>query len=474
MIYLKFNDDLFKEDLAVGSDIIDDTPAAPGFTVQDVFGNDIPAANFTVEFGSDNGVSFAITDLENADRTADFILEESLTVPGFYQIKTNSLLVYTDDPAPRNIIFNIKVTNTVTGAVSFFVETAELKNDNPEFLVCLNSPGYTGLNGIVIPDIVIDQTDTIVVNKIEGKNGSRFFDDGTTGAGGTKFNAGLDLNFEIFAAYRASSLAQYGGNTTEAEVLAGITDENSIIPGLAISVDSVNNNPFELNTTIATSNSVNGGISFATLTKPNQTQPTFRPDDITRGYLDWIVWLKLTDANGSIGSETTTPNPYCRLVIRINYSLIPSSFRQLFITPKDLNIPAFGTSSPDTYIDATAEVDSVTGVNSFKIINLSGNNIFYSVLHNNFALGTPAPGPIWNAFSFTDGPDGNIPYSPTAEQLPEFAGTGWINNWFPPNALILNSSGVSTGVIVKTVAYTNPIGLGNFGTEATIETFTSS
>ena len=468
-----FNADLFKEDLAVGSDIIDSTPAAPGFTVQDVFGNDIPAANFTVEFASSDGISFAITDLANGNRNEDFDLVETSPGSGFYQIKTNNLFVFTSDPGPRNIIFNIKVTNTVTGAVSFFLETAELKNDNPEFLVCLNSPGYTGLNGIVVPDIVIDQTDTIVLNKIEGKNGSRFFDDGTTGAGGTKFNAGLDLNFEIFAAYRASALAQYGGNTTEAEVLAGITDENSIIPGFPISVDSTFNNPFELNTTIATSNSVNGGISFATLTKPNQIQPLFATDDITRGYLDWIVWLKLTDANGSIGSETTTPNPYCRLVIRINYSLIPSSFRQLFITPKDLNIPAFGTSSPDTYIDATAEVDSVTGLTSFTLKNLSGNNIFYSILHNNSALGPPAPGPIWNAFSFTDGPDGNTPYSPTEEQIPEFAGTGWINNWFPPNALILNSSGVSTGVIVKTVAYTNAIGLGNFGTEATITTFTN-
>ena len=469
-----FNDDLFKEDLAVGSNIIDATPAAPGFTVQDVFGNDIPAANFTVEFASIDGISDAITDLENGDRTDDFILEQSST-PGFYQIKTNSLFVYTDDPAPRNIIFNIKVTNTITDAVSFFVETAELQNDNPEFLVCLNSPGYTGPDGPVVPDIVINQTDTIVVNKIEGKNGSRFFDDGTTGAGGTKFNAGEGLNFEIFAAFRASALTEYGGLVSEAEVLAGVTSDDSIIPGLLIDVNSVANNPFELNTTIATSNSVNGGVSFATLTKPSQTQPIFRSgppsNDVARGYLDWIVWLKLTDANGSIGSETTTPNPYCRLVIRINYSLIPSSFRQLFITPRDLNIPAVGASSADTYIDATAEVNSVTGVNSFTLINLSGDNIYYSTLHNNFGLNPPAAGPIWNAFSFTGGPDGNVPYSPTAEQIPEFSGTGWINNWFPPNALILNSSDQSTGVIVKSVAYTNATAAG-LGTEATIQTFT--
>ena len=476
-----FNDDLFKEDLAVGSDIIDATPAAPGFTVQDVFGNDIPPANFTVEFASSDGISFAVTDLENGDRTADFQLLEHLIIngysfdaPGFYQIKTNSLFVYTDDPAPRNIIFNIKVTNTVTGAVSFFVETAELQNDNPEFLVCLNSPGYDGPDGIVVPDIVINQTDTIVVNKIEGKNGSRFFDDGTTGAGGTKFNAGEGLNFEIFAAYRASALAEFpGGVVPEADVLAGETEFNGLI--IPIDVNSVDNNPFELNTTIATSNSINGGVSFATLTKPSQTQPMFRSgppsNDVARGYLDWIVWLKLTDANGSIGSETTTPDPYCRLVIRINYSLIPSSFRQLFITPRDLNIPVVGVSSPDTYIDATAEVNSVTGLNSFTLINLSGDNIYYSTLHGNFGLNPPAAGPIWNAFSFTGGPDGNVPYSPTAEQLPQFGGTSWINNWFPPNALILNSLEVSTGVIVKSVAYTNATAAG-LGTEATIETFT--
>ena len=472
-VLIGFNDDLFKEDLAVGSNIVDSTPAAPGFTVQDVFGNDIPSANFNIEFASPDGVSFAITDIENSNRTEDFILEESST-PGFYQIKTNSLFVFTSDPAPRNIIFNIKVTNTVTGAVSFFVETAELKNDNPEFLVCLNSPTYDGPDGIIAPDIIINQTDTIVVNKIEAKNGSRFFDDGTTGAGGTKFNAGLDLNFELFAAFRASALAQYGGGVTEAEVLAGITNEDSVIPGLIIDVNSVFNNPFELNSTIATSNSINGGVSFATLSKPNQTYPFFRPADITRGYLDWIVWLKLTDASGSIGSETTTPNPYCRLVIRINYSIIPSSFRQLFITPKDLNIPAVGTSSSNTYIDATAEVDTVTGLNSFTIINLSGDNIYYISIPS--PLTPPAPGPIWNAFSFTDGPDGNVPYSPTGEQIPEFANTGWINNWYPPNALILNSSGVSTGVIVKSVSYTNipagGLGPADFGTEATIETFT--
>ena len=478
-----FNDDLFKEDLAVGSDIIDATPAAPGFTVQDVFGNDIPPANFTVEFASSDGISFAVTDLENADRTADFQLLEHLIIngysfdaPGFYQIKTNSLFVYTDNPAPRNIIFNIKVTNTVTGAVSFFVETAELQNDNPEFLVCLNSlgpPPYDGPDGIVVPDIVINQTDTIVVNKIEGKNGSRFFDDGTTGAGGTKFKAGEGLNFEIFAAYRASALTEYGGEVSEAEVLAGESEFNGLI--IPIDVNSVANNPFELNTTIATSNSINGGVSFATLTKPSQTQPIFRSgppsNDVARGYLDWIVWLKLTDANGSVGSETTNPDPYCRLVIRINYSLIPSSFRQLFITPRDLNIPVVGVSSPDTYIDATAEVNSVTGLNSFTLINLSGDNIYYSTLHGNFGLNPPAAGPIWNAFSFTGGPDGNVPYSPTAEQLPQFGGTSLINNWFPPNALILNSLGVSTGVIVKSVAYTNATAAG-LGTEATIETFT--
>jgi len=478
-----FNDDLFKEDLAVGSDIINSTPAAPGFTVQDVFGNDIPPANFTVEFASSDGISFAVTDLENADRTADFQLLEHLIIngysfdaPGFYQIKTNSLFVYTDNPAPRNIIFNIKVTNTVTGAVSFFVETAELQNDNPEFLVCLNSlgpPPYDGPDGIVVPDIVINQTDTIVVNKIEGKNGSRFFDDGTTGAGGTKFKAGEGLNFEIFAAYRASALTEYGGEVSEAEVLAGESEFNGLI--IPIDVNSVANNPFELNTTIATSNSINGGVSFATLTKPSQTQPIFRSgppsNDVARGYLDWIVWLKLTDANGSVGSETTNPDPYCRLVIRINYSLIPSSFRQLFITPRDLNIPVVGVSSPDTYIDATAEVNSVTGLNSFTLINLSGDNIYYSTLHGNFGLNPPAAGPIWNAFSFTGGPDGNVPYSPTAEQLPQFGGTSLINNWFPPNALILNSLGVSTGVIVKSVAYTNATAAG-LGTEATIETFT--
>ena len=469
-----FNDDLFKEDLAVGSDIINAPPSAPGMTAQDVFGQDLDPANFTMEFASQNGTSPAITDLANGDRTGDFILEESLTVPGFYQIKTNSLFVFESDPAPRNIIFSIKITNTVTDAVSFFTRTAELKNDNPEFLVCLNSPGYSGSTGPIVPDIVIDQVDTVVINKIEGKNGSRFFDDGTTGAGGTKFNAGLGLDFKIIAATRADNLVNFNGAYTEAQVLAN----EATIEGISIPIgspDSTFDNPFVLNTTIATSNSINNGVSFASLTKPSQTFPIFQTQDVERGYVDWVVYVQLQDADAGIGSETTSPTPYCRLIIRINYSLIPTSFRQLFITPRDLNIPALGTSSLDTYIDSTAEVDVVLGVNSFKLINLSGDNVFYSNFSLTPTLNPPAPGPIWNSFPLTGGPEGDEPFQLTDVLVPDISGTGLIGMWFPPNALILNSSGESTGIRVKSVSYTNPIGglSQNYGTEATVETFTS-
>jgi len=466
-----FNDDLFKEDLAVGSDIISASVAAPGMTVQDVFGSDLNPANFTIEFQSTDGIAAAITDIEGTDRTADFILEESSTVAGFYQIKTNSLFVFESDPAPRNFTFSIKVTNTVTDAISFFTKTAELKNDNPEFLVCLNSPGYTGSTGPVTPSIVIDQTDTIVVNKIEGKNGSRFFDDGTTGAGGTKFNAGLGLDFKIIAAIRADNLVNFNGAYTEAQVLAN----EVTIEGITINIanpDIIFYNPFVLNTTIATSNSINNGVSFASLTKPNQTFPIFQTQDVERGYVDWVVYVQLQDADAGIGSETTSPTPYCRLIIRINYSLIPTSFRQLFITPRDLNIPALGTSSANTYIDSTAEVDAVLGVNSFKLINLSGDDVFYSNFFLTPSLNPPAAGPIWNSYPNTGGPEGDEPFQLTDVFVPDASGTGYIGNWFPPNALILNSSGESTGIRVKSVSYTNPTA-GGLGTQATVETFTS-
>ncbi len=483
-----FNDDLFFEDLTIGSNIIQGTTAAPGMTVQNVFGADLDPATFTMALLSPDG-GFAVTDQTGEDRSNEFELVPT-NVNGFFQIRTTALFVFGANPALRTFFFNITVTNVGDGTSSSFLEQVILKNRPPVFLSSSCNPVAIGNNSLplpqpFVPDVTIDATDTLVINKIEVENGSAFFSNGTTGATGNKFIGGQDLKIEVFRQIKAKDLTDYNGAIPEQAVIAGEYDTGF---GFILYFTPEGSGGFfsagmVINQTTATSNLVNNGVTFGTLTKPNTFQPIFDSSDIELGYIDYIVYAKVTDANGVAGSLTSqdsssTPT-LCRLLIRINYSLIPNTLEQLFITPREL---ATGT---DTYVDATAEIatNGIISSTELKLINLSGDSVFYGPIYS--PLGQPARGPIWNAGGAlgTDGPNGDQVYSSDAgtANLNEYITSGGVINWWPPNAQILKTNPTTgaltpTGLRVKSVSYTDiPTtivpGQSIYGTQAIIETF---
>jgi len=493
-----FNDDLFFENLTSGSGIIQGTVAAPGMTVQNVFGADLDPTTFTLTLGSPSGDA-SVTDLAGNNRSDEFEIEETTPGSGFYQIKTTALFSFNADSAERTFFFNITATNVGDGTSSPFLEQATLKNSPPVFL-SLNNPAnrVSILPGTAstlpvpfVPDVTIESYETLVINKIEGENGSAFFSDGTTGPTGNKFKSAKDLNIEIFRQIRANQLLAYNGAYPEQDVILG--ESVNAFTGTTQYFDEIGNvfagvsfGPgFATNLTTATSNLVNNGVSFATLTKPSSSTPFFYEPDKQRGYIDVVVYLKITDASGVQGSLTSQDaagnSTLCRVFVRINYSLLPS-FTQTFITPSEL------ATGSNTYVDATAEIatNGVISATQLKLINLSGANVFYGAPYA-FGVSTdnPARGPIWNVGSALgeQGPNSDQIYSSNAN--PYFtnvasAPTGAVN-WWPPNAQILRDvAGVltPTGLRVKSVAYTNPPAFGTalpgesiYGTEATIETF---
>ena len=476
-----FNDLLFFEDLTIGSNII----SGLGMTAQDVFGNDIPAADFDIELVAPSAGGFAITDATGADRTQDFDLVETST-PGFYQIKTRSLFVFLADSAPREFNFNFRITNISTGSTSFFSEDAQLRNVKPEIINCLSTPGYLCENGSVVPQVIINQGDSIAVNIIEGENGSAFFSDGTTGPNGDKFKGGKGLQFEIVGQVRTNLLAQpCGGPATVQNVLDGVyTVFGGEFP--------LPQGPFTINTTSATSNLINNGVTFATLNKPDVTKPIFGQQDVDRGYQDWAVYLQIKDASGSVSS---LPNPVleadlCRIIVRVKYSLIPRDLFQIFITPKDL---AGGTlADPDTYIDSTAEVDAIISNTEFTIKNLSGDNVGFSLTQS---VQGQSSGPIYTtgstlanapvtlpngtaSFTPAAGPAGDEIFSTGLRLNTGVAYSGNPQTWYPPNAKVLGGSQVGNDPRVKSVEYyefdaSDPFSTVDYGSTARITTFTN-
>ena len=482
-----FNSDLFFEDLAIGSDIIQGTALAPGITVQNVFGADLDPNSFTIELVDPSG-GFAVTDQGNNDRSSEFEIQAT-AVSGYYQIKTTALFVFSSDPATRTFFFNIKVTNISDGSFSVFLEQGNLKNKPPVFLSSTCNPvvvgdGLSTLPQPFVPDIIMNQSDTLVINKIEGENGSAFFSAGTTGPTGNKYIGGQDLKIEIFRQIPANQLVAYSGSFPEQAVIEGFYDgglfadfPRTFTPegGLAtLSAGMI------INQTTATSNLINSGVTFATLSKPNTFKPLFTLQDQERGYIDYIVYLKITDANGNIGSLTSEDasgnETLCRLLIRINYSLVPKTLSQTFITPRDLAVGS------DTYIDATAEIDAIESNTEFKLIDLSGD----SVLYGGFSVSGPARGAIWNAGVALgeDGPNGDQIYSSNVGIYDlndaDTQSTG-PTYWWPPNAQILkkvagNFVPLDPPLRVKSVNYTNTPGLiasdsSLYGTDATVTTF---
>lgn len=457
---IDFNDALFFEDLAIGSSIINGN----GFTVQDIFGTDVDPNDFEITLESQVPGEASIIDQTGADRSTAFVLEET-TTPGFYQIKTNELFVFLEDPAIRNFVVNIKVTNTVQQSVTYFIENIELKNKIPTFISCPSTPGYDGENGNTPPNIDISQTETIAINIIEAENGSRFYEDGAVS--GQRFLAGQELQFEIIAQLRTSQLQEFGGSFSEQNVF----DQVYTDPVTGYTIENIGQTgPFTLNTTIATSDSINSGVSFCTLEKPDPASPSFSFVTTAGGtslafedFQDWAIWLKVIDANGSFDS-LETQQPYCRAIVRINRINVEKAWGWNFITPRDLAVGG------DVYKDGTCTVAEVLDGNIFRTENLLGDNAFFpngvtsGIFDPNVIAGVPR-GPI-----FVQPTDGNTSNPANGDEIYQTSG-GFST---APNSIILDSNDNPT-VRVSSVDYTNagPPFSNDFGTDAIITTFES-
>jgi len=463
-----FNDANFNEGITVGSRVGNTTT---GFTATDIFGAILDPADFEITLESPFDGEPAITDFAGNDRTSDFTLT-ALTGAnaGYYQLLTASLFVHLADPNIRNFNINFKITSLVDGTSAYFVETAELGNLVPTFINPPLTTNYDLINidpngsttAPITPAVIMSQLSTVAISKLVGENGSRFYDDGTTGAGGTKFNAGRELIFELVAQTSAFfffnqpyTQQQYIDNFDTGFGLLGVD-----IPGPV----------FTMSQAIATSNTTPDGIvdgeSFLTLEKPDTTVPDFNFIDNSNisspfrnsEYEDYIVWLRVTDAGNSVTSlsETigsTTSSPTTPLVVRVTRANFEKGLSWKFITPRDLNFTNY-------VIDSTCTVATVPNSTTFTTTNLTGDNVFYGLFGNVAGDG----GPI---FCFS-----NAGTQANTDQMYQL--NGITNSFFyPPNALILNSASVSTNVRVSNVDYTGTQNGSDFGSDATVSTFTA-
>jgi hypothetical protein len=487
-----FNDTNFNEGLQVGQRV---GSTAPGFTATNVFGVPLAAADFQITLESQFADDFAIADLTGADRTSDFTLVDlgapggTGPNPGFYQLQTASLFVFLEDSAIRNFNVSFKITSLVDGSFNFFEETMELKNIAPAFDLAASTPtnpltaNYTippisypaATTAPITPTIIMGSGSTVAISKLVANNGSRFYIDGTSGAGGTKFNAGRELIFEIVNQVRADFLMVGFGNIpqyTEQQYIDRYAPPG-YLPGTFIG-----GGPFSITETIATTNTTPDGIvdgkSFLSLIREDISDPNIdllselgipntQAPFITDDYVDYVVWVKVTDASGSSGSSESpvlSPAPN-RLVIRISKENFTKGLFWTFTTPKNLNLPAVGASSVNTVIDSTCTV-TVVDATTFTTATLTGDNVFYgfSVIPS---AQIPLQGPIFCL------PTGDLGNSNDVYNLPDSTTS---NSYLvPPNSVILNSAGVNSGVRVSTVEYTGTPSGSDFGPAATVTTF---
>jgi len=496
-----FNDFAFTEALAIGSRV---GTTAPGFTAQDIFGVDIPAADFKITLESEFPGEFAITDVTGADRTSDFTLVDlgapggAGPNPGFYNLKTASLFAFLSDPNVRNFTVNFKITSLVDGTVAFVTKTLELQNVAPEFVLPLTKTsnyasftegGPIDPNGAttapITPNLTMTQQDTNPANgTIFANNGSAFYTI-PAAPGGDRWLGSTELKFELVN--QVSAVRFFNDPYTEQDYIDRI-DPSTVfpfaVPGSIIGGGDGITPPgpgaalglFSITETIATSNStpqgIIGGASYLQIQKLDQNRPSFNfngfqlpgnPPWSTPNYIDFILWIRVTDANTTIGSLSSilyTPPPSAsvqRLVIRITPSTFPKGLSWNFITPKDLNFSSF-------VIDSTCTVATTPNSTTFTTTTLAGDNVAYG--------GTVDPseskrGPIFCNSLF--GAEANVSeyFQPSVLIRPNSPNP----NYYPPNALILDAAGVSTGVRVSDVNYTQtPVG-SNYGTDATVTTF---
>ena len=484
-----FNDFAFTEALAIGSRV---GTTAPGFTAQDIFGVDIPAADFEITLESEFPGQAAIEDGTGANRTSDFTLVDlgapggAGPNPGFYNLQTASLFAFLSDPEPRNFTVNFKITSLVDGTVAFVTETLELQNVAPEFILPSTKTSNYAVPPIdpnaattapITPNITMTQLDTSPAGgTIYAKNGSEFYN--LPAANPDRFNGSAELKFELVNQVRADAF--FNGAFTEQQYIDRF-EPGGFFPGFIGEGDGVTpSSPlsilglFSITETIATSNStpqgIIGGASYLQIQKQDQTRPAFSifgqtlagfPPWVTPNYIDYILWIRVTDANAttdSLSSILYTPTPPVqRLVIRITPSTFAKGLSWSFITPKDLNFSSF-------VIDSTCTVATTPNTTTFTTTTLAGDNVAYGLFLDPSGS---IRGPIFCNSLF--GAEANVSeyFQPSVLIGP----TSPNPNYYPPNALILDAAGVSTGIRVSSVDYTGTQNGSNYGTDATVTTF---
>ena len=381
----------------------------------------------------------------------------------------------------NNISF--KITSLVDGSFNFFEETMELKNIAPSFDLVASIPtnpvtlNYTippisypaATTAPITPNVIMSSGSTVAIPKLIAQNGSAFYN--LPGTNPDRFNGGRELVFEIVNQVRADLLMVGIGNFPQYSEQQYIDQFVPFVGGSPIGAG-----PFSITETVATSNETPDGIvngqSFLSLVRENINDPDIdflasvnqagnnsQSPFITNDYVDYVVWLRVRDASGSVGSSESpvlSPAPD-RLVIRIARESFEKGLEWNFVTPKDLNLPAVGASSIDTVIDSTCTV-TVVDATTFTTATLTGDNVFYGSFFY-----FPAQGPI---FCLTEGDLGNSNeiYQPSGTDFPNPISV-------PPNSVILDSAGVNTGVRVSSVNYTSTGTGSSCGPAATVTTF---
>ena len=305
----------FNEGIAINTPI----NSGSGIALTSIFGANLPASDFELFLDS-------VVDQAGNDRSEDFELVPTSPGASTYNVLAKTLFWFGSDPLTR--IFNFQFRAEMSdGTEPTFVEQRELINLEPEIINCIAS-------------VDINQVDTFV-HKLEGKNGSEFFNSGGT----EKYLAAQELEWEITSQY----------NTFNGNIPDDVASQTQL-------------NVFSLNPVTPDSNAVNGGVSYVELNKPNQA-----------AFGTYKVEISLKDANASNGSLTATPS--CLITVNVATSNL-DVWRTTMRTSFD----------PGPVIDCTATVVAQISPTEFTVENIVGDNV------QNQAGGasTFASGPILN------------------------------------------------------------------------------
>ena len=289
----------FTEGITIDSPI----NSGSGIALTNIFGANLPASDFELFLDS-------VVDQNGNDRSEDFELVPTTSGASTYNVLAKTLFWFGSDPLTR--IFNFQFRAEMSdGTEPTFVEQRELINLEPEIINCIAS-------------INVAQLDNFVY-RLEGKNGSEFFNTGGT----EKYLAGQELEWEITSQYYAGF--------------------NNTIPDVPTPPQS---NIFSLNPVTPDSNSINGGVGYVEI-------------NMVPGRLSGFYKIKvsLKDANASNGSLASTP-PSCFITVNVvneNRHVWINSMRTSF--------------DQGPVIDSTATVVAQISPTEFTFENLVGSNV---------------------------------------------------------------------------------------------------